>query len=81
MPRTKKANQRSHFDSRSLLRLGFILTQETKNRIMEDIREGRSVIIERKSHRASLHQVDINGMSCAVVYDKTRKELVTIYPL
>jgi hypothetical protein len=72
---------RRHASRRSLERVGVVLDPSTHKRIVLDIQEGRSTPIEKQSHRISVHQVELAGETVKVVYDRTRKVIVTVLPL
>ncbi len=79
MPRRKKKDkkeaQRIHFEKRSLQRVGIILNRKE---IIRKIHNQELEFIERQSNRVSLFRLIHEGTAYKVVYDKERKQIVTI---
>lgn len=61
--------------------MGTELTMGIHNKLVSEIKKGNSILIEKKSHRVSLHDVPFESSTIKVVYDKGRKQLVTVYPM
>ena len=80
-PQTKERSQESHAKRRFVQRFGIILTKELKERIVKMIQEGYVQIVEKQSNRISLFDVPVEGKMIRIVYDRTRKNIVTaLYP-
>lgn len=54
--------------------------EETHRRIVNVIQSSRSRVVERQSLRVSVHDVDLDGVTVRVVYDRHRKQVVTFLP-
>ena len=81
MSRTPKAQtQRRHAQRRAYERHGLQLTRHDLNEIVRQIQAGKAHFVERQSHRVSLFDIDIDGRSARVVYDKQRKTIVSFLP-
>jgi len=71
----KKEAQKKHFERRSLERVGVLLDQKE---IVRQIQTGGLPFIERQSNRITLYRLEHLGKAYKVVYDKQRKQVVTI---
>lgn len=71
----KKEAQQKHFERRSLERVGVILNQKE---IVRQIQTGGLAFVERQSNRITLYRLEHSGKAYKVVYDKLRKQVVTI---
>jgi hypothetical protein len=77
----KRHNQQYHARERFLERYGVVLSRVLRNNIIRDIQGGKYPLVERQSLRVSIFAVTINDKLMHVVYDRQRKELVTVlYP-
>lgn len=76
--RDKKTLQGEHFDQRCLLRLGYILSDDSKIAIIDSIRSGRASLVQKSSERVKIYAVTHNNVSFHVVYDSKRQQLVTV---
>lgn len=76
----KKLSQTLHAKKRAAERYGINLDKTTRRAIKEQISQGKSKFIEKQSNRISVHEVEIKGQQIKVVYDKNRKNIVTILP-
>lgn len=79
----KKRSQAQHFATRLFERFGnlnAIDPFELANRIGSAIRAGNSTIVERQTWRVTLHAVSVLKTPLIVVYDKMRKQVVTVIP-
>lgn len=72
---SKKEAQRHHFEMRTLQRVGQVLNQKE---LIWKIQNGELEFIERQSNRVSLFRYVINGTAYKIVYDRQRKQVVTI---
>lgn len=72
---SKKEAQRHHFKMRTLQRVGQVLNQKE---LIWKIQNGELEFIERQSNRVSLFRYVINGTAYKIVYDRQRKQVVTI---
>ena len=77
---TKKRSQMNHFKKRTLQRTGMVIDKKIHDNIVEMIIKGKSEIYDKQSNRVSVHVVELNGEKHRVVYDKNRKQCITILP-
>lgn len=75
--RNKRAAQFEHARRRAMTRYGIKLTLNMHDRIVSKIYLNGSTLVERQSNRISIHDVSVEGKVYRVVYDNTRKVLVT----
>lgn len=78
--RSKARAQRAHAQRRLRERYGIEATRTVYTRIIDQIQAGLSAFVERQSWRRSVHVVEVEGQTIAVVYDRKRKELCTALP-
>lgn len=75
-PKKTKA-LRAHARRRALQRYDIELTRTLRNEIIQKIQRNESVHLETQSNRVSVHLVN----QMRVVYDRLRKEIVTVLPM
>lgn len=75
--RSKRAAQFEHARKRAMTRYGLRLTRAVHDHFIKNIHVNGSTLVERQSHRISIHDVKLNDVTYRVVYDSTRKVLVT----
>jgi len=78
---SKKICQTIHFQKRSLQRFGVVLGKAERKAIIDDIQGSNyfCIFIERQSNTRSKYLVKLDGVKpMIVIYDKTRKNLVTV---
>lgn len=73
----KQRAQRRHARGRALERYGLEFGPATRDAVLRAIQTGRSTHVAKQSHRVSVHDVDVEGATVRVVYDRQRKEVVT----
>ena len=73
--KTKKDNERIHFEKRCLERVGVFLDRKE---IIRKIKNQELEFIERQSNRITIWRYYFLDKSYRVVYDKLRKQCVTI---
>ena len=73
--RSKKKNVKIHFQKRSLERVGVLLNEKV---IVNLIQENKLEFIERQSNRITVWRYVFMDKTSRVVYDKQRKQIVTI---
>jgi len=73
----KKQRQQSHFKDACLKRIGQILDVAG---IIKKIQNNELEFIDRQSNRITRWKYSFNNMDYMIVYDKIRKEPVTIVP-
>lgn len=77
---SKKICQTIHFQKRTLQRFGVVLGVSERKAIVDDIQGDNyfCIFIERQSNTRSKYLVRLEGVKpMIVIYDKTRKNLVT----
>jgi hypothetical protein len=77
---SKKKSQRDHFQKRSIQRIGSFIQKSEIERIINEIKANKTIHIGRLSNRVSAHGIEISGETVIVLYDKIRKELITVLP-
>ena len=84
MPRgglSKRKVERRHARNRLLDRHGLRLPAVERRKIVRRIQqEGRLTFVRATSNTRSIHRMVIEGKSVLVVYDKARKEIITVLP-
>lgn len=79
MPDKKYKAIKSHFRTRSLERVGYVLSEGQQRDMIADIRYGRAEFVDRSSHRVTRWRFVIDHTPYIVIYDKSRKLLVTLW--
>lgn len=77
---TKAEAQAIHARKRARERHGVELGADSLRKIVDVIQSSRSRLVERQSLRVSVHDVDLDGATYRVVYDRNRKQVVTFLP-
>jgi hypothetical protein len=77
---SKKKSQMRHFRKRWVERVGELMTREKHEIIIQLIQNGQSKLIRKRSNRVSIHKIDLDDISYEIVYDKQRKQIVTVFP-
>lgn len=77
---SKKKSQQSHARSSFEDRYGIVLTQELHNQFVKQIQTGQATFLFSQSHRVSIFSVRHEEKRIPVVYDGSRKVLVTALP-
>lgn len=78
---TKTESERIHTKRRALERFGITLTTLDIKRIVKNIQDSKYEFLCRDSHRVSKWKVDLNGQTVCAVYDRDRKNLITVMPM
>lgn len=88
--RTKKQTQQDHAKRRFGERLGIRFSQYVNDMLLHKIHSGQTKIVEKQSNRVSVYEVvflprqqdmmfgDAKEMTVFIVYDKMRKQIVTV---
>ena len=76
--KTKKYSQREHAKVRFMERLGVFPEKSDFEDMIGQIHDGRAEFISRDSNRVTKWWVSFREKRIAVVYDKQRKEIVTV---
>ena len=71
----KKKAQQIHFFHRCLQRIGFVLDE---NNLIKKIQSGELDFIKRQSNRVTIWRYYVKDKSYQVVYDKVRKQVITV---
>lgn len=77
---TKKKCQMRHFKTRWLQRTGDLLDSNMYDTMIEMIQRGKTQLYDKQSNRVSVHVVTLGSESHRVVYDRFRKQIVTVLP-
>ena len=75
-----KATLVKHAQKRFYERFNVDMSEDDIYTMSNLIREGRCEFIEKQSNRISLFYVNYNDKKYEVVYDKSRKSIVTVLP-
>lgn len=77
---SKARSQELHARQRFRERHGLEVSRADLDRIGALIRSGKSTVVERQSNRVVVHDVEYEGRTRRVVYDRHRKTIVTVLP-
>jgi len=77
---SKARAQKIHFLRRVAGRTGATLTKDDYERIVRDIQLGRARMVYKQSNRIIHYRVQIGDQERIVVFDNSRKTLVTVIP-
>ena len=75
MASKKQRNMQKHFAIRSIERLGVLLDEKE---IIKQIQQGELPFLKRQSNRVSVFRYTRDEKNYRLVYDKIRKQLITI---
>lgn len=75
MRRNKRKAIKTHFQRRSLERIGVLLDEKE---LVKKIQNNELEFIERQSNRVTVFRYERNGELYRLVYDKIRKQIITI---
>lgn len=82
MKRTnKKYAQRIHAKSRAKERYGIDFTAQKRNEIIKMIKHDHVVSRKKQTNRTSIITIRYGDQLIKLVYDKSRKEIVTFLPV
>lgn len=76
----KTQAQRIHASRRAAERYGMKFGRAEQREFVKAIQTGKSTVIEKQSHRVTVHELIIEGEPVRVVYDRIRKTIVTFLP-
>lgn len=71
----KKKAVKKHFFRRSLERVGVLLDE---NDLIRKIQNHELEFVEHQSNRKTVFRLEYNGQKYRIVYDKVRKQIITI---
>ena len=74
---SKKKNVKIHFRRRSLERVGMIVDELE---LIKKIQKQELEFVYSQSNRRKVYRTEFLGQTFHVIYDKERKQLITIYP-
>jgi len=77
----KKQCQQIHFTRRAAQRAGIDITQEKREKIIAKINAGDYIDHEKQSNTRSIYMLTFEQKLITIVYDRMRKELVTLLPM
>lgn len=72
---SKKKSVKKHFFKRSLERVGVLLDEQE---LVRKIQNAELEFVERQSNRRTVFRTEYNGKKYRIVYDKLRKQIITI---
>lgn len=76
---SKRRAQQSHARRRARERLGIDLKPHVEADIIRRIQNGEAKLARRQSLRVSVYYLEVEGQELAVVYDRQRKCVVTLF--
>jgi len=76
--RNKTKDMKRHFRVRCLQRLGENVSETEMLEIVDLIQKQEGTFVETQSHRISVWDVLFRSKTIRVIYDKTRKSVVTV---
>lgn len=76
---SKSKQIRSHAKKRAKTRFSLYLTEEKEKEIIRDILGSKYKFIEKDSNTISIYETVINDKICHIVYNKKRKQIVTLF--
>ena len=74
---SKKKNMKLHFRKRSIERVGMIIDEKV---LIKRIQNQELEFVYSQSLRRKVYRVEISEQKYFVIYDKNRKQLITIFP-
>ena len=74
---SKKKNMKLHFRKRSIERVGMIIDEKA---LVKRIQNQELEFVYSQSLRRKVYRVEISEQKYFVIYDKSRKQLITIFP-
>lgn len=80
-PKSKTYAERVHAGHRLEERYEIPYTTNLRLSLISKIKNNESKIIKKCSHRVTNHLVHLNGIDFNIIYDKSRKEIVTFLPM
>ena len=78
--RSKSENQRRHANKRARERVGYSFGPEEQKEVISLIQSGKAEVVYTQSHRITIFRLTYKNIDTAFVYDKNRKNIVTLYP-
>ena len=72
---SKRRNIKVHFQRRSIERIGVLLDEKE---LVNKIQNNELEFVERQSNRVTVFRYEYNGEFYRLVYDKTRKQIITV---
>ena len=61
-------------------RHGVELTREVEADIIDQIKSGNAVFIEKQSLRVSMYKIKVDEKEITILYDKKRRQIITAIP-
>ena len=74
----KAASQTLHAKRRALERFGIRLSDKGVAELIQTIQSNGAQFVRRESNRVAVYRMEIDGASALVVYDRSRKTIVTV---
>ena len=76
----KKRSMIRHAYHRLKQRYGLTMSRALHAEIVECIQKGNAEVLEKQSNRVSLFMVEVRNTEIKIVYDKIRKQVITVLP-
>lgn len=76
--RSKKKDQTRHVQKRAIERFGINLSEAQQQALIRQIQQGNAKFVIKQSNRITIFDVEHEGNTIRVVYDKDRKSLATV---
>jgi len=76
----KKKAQGIHAKRRALQRQGLVVGKETLNETVQQIQKNKGTFLRKHTNRVTEWLVTVHGKCCRVLYDKTRRAIITFLP-
>lgn len=77
----KKKSQKEHSRRRIMQRFDVVLTDHDLGEIVKKIKTQEFRLIFKESNRVYHFKGEINSIPCEIVYDKTRDQVITAWPI
>jgi hypothetical protein len=77
----KKKNTRQHSQTRALQRYDIWVESRTRQKIKGMVMSNQSKFIRRVSNTCTIHEVEVDGQTMRLVWNKERSDIVTFLPL
>lgn len=77
---SKKQNQRFHARNRAQERYGIVYNKFLRKEILGLIANNKATLVSKPSLRVRIYELTLANQRVRLVYDKTRKEVVTFLP-
>ena len=80
MKKTKRESEREHFRQRLYERYGLLISNESVNKLCQQIKNSQFTILEKQTNRIRKYLMVVNVIEVVAIYDRQRGMLVTALP-